>query len=129
MSKTSAWIEAGLKAAETLRPGDDPSKKGVKFDNGKTRYDLLPPEGVDAVAVILTYGAQKYAARNWEQGMDWSRPFSAALRHLFAWWGGEKTDPDTGKSHLWHAATNIFFLIAYEIRGVGTDDRPVVSKT
>ena len=112
--------------AETLRPGDDPSKKGVKFDNGKTRYDLLPPEGVDAVAVILTFGAQKYAARNWEQGMDWSRPFGATLRHLFAWWGGEKTDPDTGKSHLWHAATNIFFLICYEARKVGTDDRPII---
>jgi hypothetical protein len=113
---------------EQLRPGDDMTKAAVKYDNDKIRYDLLPPEGVEAVAVILTGGAVKYTARNWEQGMDWSRPFGACLRHLFAWWRGEDRDPDTGKSHLWHAATNIFFLIAYEARGSGTDDRPKITK-
>jgi hypothetical protein len=111
--------------AEQLRATDDLQKAGVKFDEGKVRYDLLPPEGVHAVAVILTGGAAKYAPRNWELGMDWSRPFGACLRHLFAWWGGENRDPDTGRSHLWHAACNLFFLIAYEKRGKGTDDRPV----
>lgn len=111
--------------AEQLRPDDDPAKKGVKFDHGKTRFDLLPPEGVEAVAVILTNGATKYGDRNWEQGMDWSRPFGACLRHLFAWWGGEKLDRDSGKSHLWHAACNIFFLITYEKRNIGKDDRVI----
>jgi hypothetical protein len=113
---------------EQLRRGVDRTKAAVKYDNDKIRYDLLPPEGVEAVAVILTGGAVKYTARNWEQGMDWSRPFGACLRHLFAWWRGEDRDPDTGKSHLWHAATNIFFLIAYEARGSGTDDRPKITK-
>lgn len=108
---------------ESLRPGDDPGKKGVKFDAGKTRHDLVPPEGVTAIADILGIGAAKYGDRNWEQGMDWSRPFGACLRHLYSWWGGEDRDPDTGRSHLWHAACNIFFLIAYEKRKVGKDDR------
>lgn len=109
---------------EALRPGDDLNKAGVKFDQGKDRYELIPPEGPRAVAVILGIGAAKYAARNWEQGMEWSRPYAAIQRHLQAWWGGENNDRDTGKSHLWHVATNIFFLIAYEARGKGTDDRP-----
>jgi hypothetical protein len=119
--------------AEQLREGDDLQKQGVKFDNGKFQwnqwfgipfFELIPIEGVKAVAVILGIGAKKYAPRNWEQGMAWSRPFDATVRHLNAWWGGEDKDPDTGKSHLWHAACNIFFLIAYEARGKGTDDRP-----
>ena len=109
---------------EQLRQSDDITKAGVKFDADKIRYDLLPPEGVRGVADILSIGAKKYAARNWEQGMDWSRLFGAAQRHLWAWFGGEDRDPDTGRSHLWHAACNIFFLIAYEARGVGKDDRP-----
>jgi hypothetical protein len=109
---------------ETLRPGDDPVNKGVKFDHGKCRFELVPPEGTTAVATILTLGAAKYGDRNWESGMDWSRPYGAMLRHLNAWWSGENADPDTGKSHLWHAACNLFFLIAYERRGHGTDDRP-----
>lgn len=108
---------------ETLRKGDDPEKGGVKFDNGKTRFDLVPTEAVRAVADILTGGAAKYGDRNWEKGMDWSRPYGAALRHLFSWWDGEDRDRDTGKSHLWHAATNLAFLIAYEARGTGKDDR------
>lgn len=106
--------------------------QGVKYDQGKQKltdmlgpgFDLLPPEGPKAVATILDYGAKKYAPRNWELGMDWDRPFNAAIRHMFAWWSGEDNDPETGYSHLWHAATNLFFLIAYQNRGVGKDNRP-----
>jgi hypothetical protein len=96
---------------------------GHKDDSGKVRMDLIPPELLFAVGDILTFGAQKYAPRNWETGMLWSRPFGALMRHLWAWWGGEKMDPETGRSHLWHAGCCIAFLIAYEERGVGTDDR------
>lgn len=110
--------------AEELRPDDNILTGGVKFDAGKLRLDLVPVEGVTAVADILGVGAAKYAARNWEMGMDWSRPYGAALRHLFAWWNGEDLDKDTGRSHLWHAATNLFFLICYQQWRKGNDDRP-----
>jgi hypothetical protein len=96
----------------------------VKFDHGKAAYHLLPPELMEEVALVLEYGAHKYAPRNWEQGMHWSRPFAALMRHMWAWWRGEKADPDTGFSHLAHAGANIAFLIAYERRGLGGDDRP-----
>ena len=36
----------------------------------------------------------------------------------------KKADMETGFSHLWHAGCCIVFLIAFEIRGTGTDDRP-----
>jgi Domain of unknown function (DUF5664) len=113
-----------LPPAESLRPNDDPNKQAVKFDHGKLRWSLIPWDSVRAILNILEVGAKKYAPRNWEQGMDWSRPFDACIRHLTAWWNGEGKDPDTGYSHLWHAGCNILFLIAYELRGVGKDDRP-----
>lgn len=106
---------------------------GLKFDNGKIRMDLLPPELLFAVAQILTFGAAKYADRNWELGMKWGRVFGALMRHLWAWWGGKgpttssflfgELDEETKFSHLWHAGCCIAFLIAYEERGVGEDDR------
>lgn len=97
---------------------------GVKHDSGKLPYHLISPWILRALAVILGFGAKKYSARNWEQGMDWSRVFGALQRHTWAWWEGENVDPETGESHLWHAACCIMFLVDYEARGVGKDDRP-----
>jgi hypothetical protein len=97
--------------------------EGVKFDGDKLRYDLIPPELLEETARVLTYGAVKYSERNWEKGMAWHRPFGALMRHMWAWWGGEDRDPETGFSHLAHAACCIAFLITYERRSIGTDDR------
>ena len=98
--------------------------EGVKHDGGKLRMELIPPELLEETARVLTFGAEKYADRNWELGMKWSRPFGAMMRHMWAWWKGEKSDPETGYSHLSHAACCLAFLIAYEARGSGMDDRP-----
>lgn len=99
--------------------------QGTKFDGGKTPLHLIPPELLEEVGKVLQFGAAKYGERNWEQGMDWSRVFSALQRHTWAWWGGEDLDPETGLSHLTHAAACISFLVAYNARGVGKDDRPL----
>jgi hypothetical protein len=100
---------------------------GVKFDDNKDPWHLAPWDAFLAIVKVLAFGAKKYAPRNWEKGMDWSRCWAALQRHQVAWWQREGTDPDTGYSHLWHAGCCIVFLIAYEIRGVGTDDRPQVT--
>lgn len=62
--------------------------------------------------------------RNWELGMSWSRPFAALMRHMWAWWRGEAADPETGMSHLHHACCCLMFLVAFESRHAGQDDRP-----
>lgn len=98
--------------------------KGRKDDTEKLPFHLLPPELLEGVASVLDFGAKKYAPRNWEAGMDWSRVFAALQRHMWAWWGGEDKDPETGMSHLYHAGCCIAFLISYEKRGIGNDDRP-----
>lgn len=112
---------------------DPQFKEGVKFDDAKARFDLIPPELLFAVADILSFGAAKYGDRNWEKGMDWGRCFAAMMRHMWAWWGAKGPTPknfllgdlddETEKSHLWHAACCLSFLIAFEERGVGTDNR------
>lgn len=108
-------------------------KEGAKYDEGKVRMDLLPPEFLFATADILTFGANKYEARNWEKGMSWGRVFGALMRHMWAWWGGKGPtsksfmftdyDMETAKSHLWHASCCLAFLVTYEERGIGIDDR------
>lgn len=107
--------------------------EGKKHDTGKAPYELIAPELLEAVAAILKFGVDKYGERNWEKGMKWGRVFGALMRHMWAWWGGQgpttksflfgDLDAETGYSHLWHAACCIMFLIAYEEREVGEDNR------
>jgi hypothetical protein len=101
---------------------DDQS--ALKFDKDKPRFDLLPVLPLEEVIKVFTYGAKKYADRNWERGFVYSRPYGACLRHIFAWWRGESIDPESNISHLAHAACNILFLLEFELRKTGTDDRP-----
>lgn len=99
--------------------------EGRKDDQSKIRMDLLPGDALEEIAHILTLGAARYGDRNWEKGMAWHRVFGATMRHLWAWWQGEHCDRETGRSHLAHAGCCILFLIAYEKREVGEDDRPL----
>lgn len=108
----------------SLMAKDEPAHK---FDAGKPRMDLIPPEMLDAAGRVLGSGAVKYAERNWEKGMSWGRCFGALMRHLWVWWGGEELDPETGFCHLDHALCCLAFLIAYRARGHGKDDRFIKS--
>ena len=116
---TKYWEQARA-FTNQKNPGQEPGKK---FDAGKTRYDLLPGDVLEEIAVIFTQGAEKYGDHNWSQGMSWGRVFGAAMRHMWAFWTGKTTDQESGRPHLAHAIVNLMFLLAYYIRGVGTDDR------
>lgn len=120
--RVEAYVERDTRLM--LARGQQKAEPGSKFDAGKARLDLIAPELLLGTAEILAFGAQKYGARNWEAGMSWSRPFGALMRHMWAWWRGEQLDDETGKSHLWHAACCLMFLMAFEARKAGTDDRP-----
>jgi hypothetical protein len=50
---------------------------------GKGRYDLLPPEAIEALALVFEEGARKYSDRNWERGIPLSTCIDSGLRHLF----------------------------------------------
>lgn len=125
------WVEhAADRAPHHLQQKAEPA---WKQDASKARIDLIAPEFVFATATVLTFGAAKYAERNWEHGMSWGRCFGAMMRHMWAWWGGAgptrksflfgEHDHETNMSHLWHASCCLMFLVAYEARQVGTDDR------
>ena len=100
-----------------------PRIDGKKYDEGKPELGLVPKSLIWAVGIILTFGAKKYGPNNWRNGFIWSRVYNALLRHLTAWWGGEDLDTETGKSHLWHAACELAFLIEFEESRTGQDDR------
>jgi hypothetical protein len=95
----------------------------LKFDQNKLPLNLLSTEAMNQTAAVLAFGAQKYAAHNWRNGFAWSRPLAAAMRHLTAFNDGEDRDPESGLSHLAHAACCIMFLLEFEKTHQHLDDR------
>ena len=95
-------------------------QKGMK----QQRMDLLPYDTLMRVSEHYGYGATKYEDRNWERGYAYSLTMGALMRHLAAWWHGEDIDPDSGNPHLSAVVFHALALATFELRGVGSDDRP-----
>lgn len=101
--------------------------EGTKFDDGKLPLDLWSPFAIEETARVLQFGASKYDAYNWAKGIKYSRVFAALLRHLWAWWRGERLDQETKLHHLAHAMCCLMFLLHYEqfpSKYEEFDDRP-----
>lgn len=102
--------------------------KGLRYDDGKNRLELIPPEWEWELGEVLTAGAIKYAERNWERGMKWSKCVGPLKRHLNKWLRGEMLDigtpeqPGTRRHHMAMVAWNALVLMTYELRGIGEDD-------
>jgi hypothetical protein len=90
----------------------------------KLRFHLIPMDALRAVATVFTAAAKKHGDTAYEQGRPWSIEYDAAMRHLTAWWLRAPPDRLARLSHLCNAGARILILIAYELRGIGTDDRP-----
>lgn len=97
--------------------------EAIKHDTNKVPLELLSPIALTKIGEVLHFGAKKYASHNWRKGMVWSRLLGALLRHTLAYIGGQDKDPETGLSHLAHAGCCIMFLLEYEEKGLGEDDR------
>ena len=95
----------------------------LKFDAAKATFDLLPAAALATISKVLDLGAVKYSPWNWHKGFLWLRLWNAAMRHLFAWVSGEDKDPETGLSHIAHAACCLLFLLSHEEEKLGTDNR------
>jgi hypothetical protein len=97
---------------------------GLRYNEGKLRYDLVHPVGHEGMVKVLTAGAKKYKARNWERGMSWTSVIASAKRHIAAFEAGEDYDAETGLLHIDHAACGMHFLSSYyKIYPQGDDRR------
>jgi len=91
---------------------------GSKFDDGKNRLDLIPPDATEGLGLVLTFGAKKYAPYNWLEGIKYSKIIAAIKRHLLAVERNEDIDSESGLLHVDHIACNIAFLQTYMRHGV-----------
>lgn len=101
--------------------------RGLRFNQGKVRVDLLPPDVIWALAQLMTVNELKYPDRNWEKGMPLSDVIASLERHTLALKAGEDIDPTDNQPHAVKIMWNGMALAAYLLRGIGTDDRVKVA--
>jgi len=107
----------------------------VKYwrDNGIKPTDsqqvLMPSHAVFRVARVYEKGAQKYAARNWEKGINLARFLDSAQRHWYQVLEG-KDDEDHAGQALWNVIgwLQTKFWIDNEILPKSFDDMPVYKR-
>ncbi len=87
--------------------------EGLRFNEGKLRYDLIHPVSERGLVSVLTKGSIKYSERNWEKGMAWTKVIASLKRHLALIEAGEDYDLETGELHADHIQCNAHFLSAY----------------
>lgn len=99
------------------RPVKEQIGGSVKFTTGAvrsgdaegTRYDLISPIGLEAVARTCAEGAAKYSDFNWERGMPVHDLLNHAIRHIYRYLAGDRSEP-----HLPHAAWGLMAAIHSE---------------
>lgn len=102
---------------------------GHRYDADKSRVELIHPTFILALGEHYAVGAKKYADRNWEKGMSWSRCIASALRHLLKFAMGQEYEIEVieGKeykmSHIIAVAWNCAALHYYMEHHRDKDDR------
>lgn len=102
---------------------------GLKNDKieAKPRIHLCPPFLKHMMVSALEYGCRKYFENSWRAGFHVSRMYSAANRHMDAFFHErEDIDADSGCHHLDCAIFNIA-MMRYSVDIKGKDDRPPVT--
>ena len=97
--------------------------EGRKDDSQKPDLSLVPMVLLIAAARAFEFGAKKYGRHNFHKGMQTSRIVAACLRHITAYNEGEDLDPESGTSHLGHAAACLAMILKCEELGTLVDNR------
>ena len=86
---------------------------------------VIPASAILQMAEVMRLGKHKYGPYNWrDYPVTYSTYVDAAMRHLMQYWDGETVDPESGQSHLAHAAAGLAVLMDAIATGNATDDRP-----
>ena len=83
---------------------------GAKRDtqDGKPRFDLIPPKPLRRLADLYARGAEKYGESNWTKGMPLTRYQASMERHLNQWKEGDREE-DHLTAVIWNACAIIHF--------------------
>lgn len=121
MKREEALAGTAFAQGATDPTGRSAHEPGAKLDAGKNRMGLVLAGFAKALMEMCkvgTFGANKYTPEGWKSVPEpKERYMNALMRHVFAYMHGEIKDPETGLSHLAHAAWNVLALLSFDLKG------------
>lgn len=122
-----------MKAGDVFAPSDFrpyimdlPSESpglAQRFNEGKPQWSLVDFKALEPMVRGLEFGATKYAAHNWRQGLKVSKLLDSLHRHYNAFLDGEDLDPESGVPHIGLMMCNLMFLSRMMMDKPEMDDR------
>ena len=122
-------VQGCLRTTFSEDPKIDDSGKRMSYGEGKAvrepsdgkgRFDLITPFGLERLAKWYEIGAKKYSDRNWEKGIPFSRYIDSAMRHMIKFIMG-RYDED----HLAAAVWNLMAIMHHQaLDETDLDDLP-----
>jgi hypothetical protein len=114
-------------------------EQGLRYNEGKTQWSLLPWDQLESMIKVLEYGAHKYSVfqddkgnlikgkditvadskklklissgrDNWKKGFPINELWDSNLRHTRSLMTGELLDNESGLPHIGHILCNVVFL-------------------
>lgn len=98
--------------------------EGLKYDEGKLRYDLIPHYPIEMLAAVLTFGATKYGDWNWSHGIPYLKLIASCSRHFWSFVSCDDVDKESGLPHLAHLMCNVAMLLHFTKYRPDLDNRP-----
>lgn len=117
-----------MKLTDDVTDAFKTKSEGIKHDTMKPDFSLLSPLAITYLVSVLDKGKIEYDAHNWRKGIDQTRLISAAMRHLFAFLGGQDNDPETGLPHMAHVMCCAMFSLELQVSANDKDTRYNLSR-
>ena len=108
-----------IREVKKQNPKDEIGTKKPRF------YSGLPANVTKEVSIGMMEGAIKYGRHNYRiTGVRASVYIDATIGHLFDYWEGQDTDPDSNLHHITKAIASLYVLRDAQMRNMCEDDRP-----
>lgn len=105
--------------------GDGSTNPKAAVGRAKPPLHAIPPVAQVWLGLGMEDGEHKYGLMNWRtRPVDAATYYDAAVRHLLAWWDGERVADDSKVHHLGHVMACCAILLDAEAQGTLVDNRP-----
>ena len=84
--------------------------QGLRFNEGKPQWRLLPQSSLVPMIRVLEFGAKKYSPDNWKKGLSTVACMESMKRHWDKLMEGEALDEESGIHHIGHIMCNAMFI-------------------